>query len=321
MSNKQSVQQEELAAASTQKQSEINKTNSLLFILTTLLLMVGCCVFSVLCLNNSGNGYIGANATLLSILAGVVLNVFFGICVWSILTGRDSFFKTCFSAFVLLLFCLVLLFVLLKTGFFDVIKSESSLQEYLANKGAWMPVFYIVLQYLQVVILPIPSTVSTLAGVALFGPFKTLIYSLIGIMLGSLTAFFIGRKLGHKTVAWLVGKDTLHKWQEKLRGKDNLLLTMMFVLPVFPDDVLCFVAGLSSMSTRYFVIMLTIARILAISVTCYSIDLIPFNTWWGLLIWVVFFALVIGAFVIVYKNLDKIQAWLSKKFSAFQKKK
>ena len=102
-----------------------------------------------------------------------------------------------------------------KTGFFDLVQSSEGLQQYLEKAGIWMPILYIALQFLQVIILPIPGIVSTMAGVTLFGPFKTLIYSLIGILLGSLTAFFIGRKLGNKAVEWIVGKETLKKWQKK----------------------------------------------------------------------------------------------------------
>ena len=293
--------------------------SALPFIIVALLLMVASCVFSVLCLSQVSVAFIQQRLVLFSVLSCLLWTSFFILCVVLACKQKETLFKTCFSVFILIVFCLVLLYILLDTGFFMVIRDKQSLQEYLETKGAWMPVLYVVLQYLQVVILPIPSTVSTLAGVALFGPLQTLLYSLIGIMLGSFTAFFIGRKLGYKAVAWIVGKETLEKWQAKLKGKDNLLLSMMFVLPVFPDDVLCFIAGLSSMSTRYFAIMLTISRILAISVTCYSIDLIPFNTWWGLSIWAVFFALVIVVFTLAYKNLDKIQAWMSNRFGKNKK--
>ena len=66
--------------------------------------------------------------------------------------------------------------------------------------------------------------------------------------------------------------------------------------------------------------MIVVSRILQISVTCYSIDLIPFTTWWGLLIWVVFFAVVLAGFVIVYKNIDKIQEWITRRFKKNKKK-
>ena len=201
-----------------------------------------------------------------------------------------------------------------------MIRDAESLQKYLENAGAWMPLLYILLQYLQVVVLPIPGIVSTVAGVALFGSFWAMIYCLIGIVLGSLTAFLIGRKLGNKAVSWMVGEETLKKWQKKLKGKDNLFLTLMFLLPLFPDDVLCFIAGLSTMSFGYFTGMIVVSRVLAISATCYSFDFIPFNTWWGLLIWGVLIAVTAVGFILVYKNLDRIQSVLSKRFKVFRKK-
>ena len=184
-----------------------------------------------------------------------------------------------------------------------------------------MPLLYILLQYLQVVLLPIPGTLSTVVGVALFGPFRATLYSLLGIILGSFTAFFIGRKFGYKAAIWLVGEDTLLRWQKKLKGKDNLVLTLMFLLPMFPDDVLCIIAGLSSMSTRYFLTMISIARVLAIVTTCYSVDIIPLNTWWGLLTWGILLAVFAVAFILIYKNMDKLQKWLAKKFNFFKKNK
>ncbi len=276
-------------------------------------------IFAILCVYGSRITFLSANSLLFSLLASGLLAGFCGLSVWFVLSGKEVWYKSALSALILVVFALVVLFFLQRTGFFEVIQDENSLREYLAQKGAWMPVIYVILQYLQVVILPIPSVVSTLAGVALFGPFQTTIYSLIGVLLGSFTGFFIGKKLGNKAVAWMIGEDTMIKWQKKIKGKDYLLLTLMFILPVFPDDVLCFVAGLSTMTLRYFSVMIVISRILQISVTCYSIDLIPFNTWWGLLIWGVFFAVLLAGFLVVYKNIDKIQEWISKRFSKNKK--
>ncbi|MBQ8684877.1 MAG: TVP38/TMEM64 family protein [Clostridia bacterium] len=304
-----------------QKQPKEKREGIIACILLFFALTAACIVFAILCLYNAKNGFLMRNAAWLSIVASLLLCVVCGLAIRFVVAGKDVLYKTLISGYILILFCLIVCFVLQKTGFFYVIKDAESLQNYLESAGAWMPVFYILLQYLQVVVLPIPSVVSTLAGVALFGPLKTTVYSLVGILLGSLTAFLIGRKLGHKAVAWMVGEETLEKWQAKLKGKDNLVLTLMFLLPVFPDDILCFVAGLSSMSFAYFVTMIVISRILAVTTTCYSIEIIPFNTWWGLTIWGVIFAAFIVAFIIVYKNLDKIQAALSKRFKIFRKKK
>ena len=280
------------------------------------LTMVGI-AFSVLCLGNSYSPFIQGNYTLWVFISVALFCVLCGAGVFVTLYHKEAAVKMLFSVYFFTLFCLALIFIFQKTGFFDLVKSSEGLQQYLEKTGVWMPILYMLLQYLQVIILPIPGIVSTMAGVTLFGPFKTLIYSLIGILLGSITAFFIGRKLGNKAVEWIVGVETLKKWQKKLKGKDNLALTLMFLFPLFPDDILCFLAGLSSMSSRYFITMVTLTRSIGIAGTCYSFNFIPWNRWWGLAIWAVLLMGIILTFIFAYKNMDKVQGFLRK----FQKKK
>ncbi len=227
---------------------------------------------------------------------------------------KELVYKACITAYVTVLVFFAIAYLLLATGFLEVFRDEESLQNYLERSGKWMSALFTTLQFLQVVILPIPSTVTVVAGAALFGPLWGSIYSLIGIVVGSLVAFLIGRIAGSKVVAWLVGQETLDKWLAKIKGKDKLLLTAMFLLPVFPDDVLCFVAGLSSMSVWYFLAVIAISRVLAIFTTSYSITLIPFNTWWGILVWIVIFLCVAALLVVLYKKSDAILGWFEKKF-------
>ena len=213
------------------------------------------------------------------------------------LNGKEVLAKTCFLAEILLLLAAVVFFVIIKTGFIEIVRDED-----------------IAVQFLQVVILPIPSTVTVVAGSALFGPLLGSVYSLIGILLGSFTAFAVGRFAGYRVVAWLVGKETLDKWLDKIKGKDKIFLSAMFVLPVFPDDVLCFVAGLSSMSFCLFAVVIVLSRILAIFTTSYSVSLIPFDTWWGLLIWGLIAAAVVIVFFLLYKKSDAILQFIHKLF-------
>jgi len=300
--------------------TEGNLRNGLPYALIFFALSALCIVFSILCLNGTRFTFIVRNLLFFTILSVALI---YGFCIVSVifaLKRKEGFAKSCLSIFIFLVFCLVLIYIFQRTGFFQIMQSSESLQAYLERTGAWMPILYVVLQYLQVVILPIPSVVSTVAGVTLFGPLQATVYSLIGIILGSITAFVIGRKLGNKTVRWMIGEDSLKKWQKKLKGKDNLFLTVMFLLPMFPDDVLCFIAGLSSMSTKYFLIMILISRLISISTTCYSVDIIPFNTWWGLLVWGIFIVAIVMTFILIYKNMDAIQVKLGKRFKIFRKK-
>ena len=269
-------------------------------------------VFAILSFCHITSEFIQNNLGWFILLSVMVFGGLCAVSLYFVLKRKDVLAKALLSVQVLLLFCMVCLFVFLKTNFFEMVETPEKLQAYLEKSGAWMPIFYIILQYLQVILLPIPSVVSTVAGVALFGALETVGYSLIGILLGSITAFFLGRKLGDRAAAWIVGRENLTAWKKKLKGKDNFILTAMFLLPLFPDDVLCFVAGLSTMSAKYFLGMILVTRTIGIVGTCYSFDFIPFNTWWGLLIWGLLIALVIAAFILFYKYMDRIQAWWKK---------
>ncbi len=288
------------------------RKRELLFLLVHFLFCVATAILGVLCLANAKGAFFIKRFVLLSALIGLGSLLLFGFSAWFLLSGKKTLAKSVFSLYVLLACALSLCLLLQKTGFFEVVKSSERLQEYLERMGAWTPVLYVLLQFLQVIILPIPSFVSTVAGVALFGALRAFLYSVLGILVGSILAFFIGRKLGFRAVSWIVGDETLEKWRKKLKGKDDILLTFMFLFPLFPDDVLCFIAGLSSMTVRYFLIMITIARGIGIAGTCFSVDMIPVNRWWGIALWIVLLASIALSFCFVYKNLDKIQARLRK---------
>lgn len=298
--------------AVTNKTSEAEKRNIPGAVAIILTLAIVGFIFVSLCCSYFTVGFFLKHRMLCTMTAYLLVGIATILAFFFYFVRNDTAYKLTISVFILLDFLLIVFFCFLKTGFLNIVHDVDSFKEYLDAAGAWKDVLFIVLQYLQVIILPIPSFVTLVAGTALFGAVKCFIYSFIAIVLGSLTAFFIGRFLGYKAVAWIVGKDALDNWQKKLKGKDNFILTAMFILPLFPDDILCFIAGLSSMTTKYFIFMIIIARAIAISTTCFSFDFIPFNTWWGILCWILIAALVIAMFIIFYKNHDKIQKWLDK---------
>ncbi len=251
----------------------------------------------------------------LVVFTTLVIALLLGILITAILflirdmSGLNRLMATITIA---LSFFLLLALLLCVSGFFEVVSSVESLQTYIENLGSIAWLVYFIMQFLQVVVLPLPGTVTTVVGVMLFGSLKTFILSTVGMFLGALVCFIIGRKFGYKVAVWIVGEDSLNKWQQKLKGKDSFVLSIMFIFPFFPDDVLCFVAGLSSMRTRTFCIVTLISRLLSNAFMCFSISTIPFDTWWGLLLWGIIGVLFIATFIIVLKKFDAITTWLKK---------
>ena len=250
--------------------------------------------------------------TLISVSAAVLGMTVLAFIVFYVL-NKQAIYRLITCALIFFAFCGAVFYTVCATGIITKINSIEALRDYIDSFGNLAVFLFILFCFLQVIVLPVPGSAAVAAGVALFGPVRCIIYSFIGIVTGSIVAFAIGRWVGYKAVKWIVGKETLDKWLEKLKGKDYLILSLMFLLPMFPDDVLCFVAGLSSMTWGYFIIMIIVTRIIAVVSTAYSVGFITFNTWWGILIWLALLALVILAFWIVCKYSDKIDGFIKNK--------
>lgn len=274
-------------------------------------------VFTVLCMKNFREGFLAEHAAVITSVAVSIECIYIGVSIVFLLRKSQVIYKLMLTGLVLAAILLVGLYVLQVTGILYKIRSREALLELIDSTGVWGPVVFIVLQALQVFLLPIPGTLTVGVGAFLFRPLEAFLYSFAGIFIGSLIGFWIGRVVGYKAAAWLVGKESLDKWLEKIKGQDRRLLTAMFLLPIFPDDVLCFVAGLSTMTWRYFIIMQVISRALSVAFTSFSVGgmTIPYNTWWGILCWIAIGAAIIGIFILIYKKGDKIEAWFLKKFS------
>ncbi|MDY6368185.1 MAG: VTT domain-containing protein [Clostridia bacterium] len=277
-------------------------------------------VFSVLLLTEIAlsvfldviDGLENLTGTLKNVVYIVLLFVIAGLCCFAVITdiAAKSILKRLLLFLVFLVFLLsIALKITISSGFIYKIDNVEALREFISSFGAYSILLYMAIQFLQVAFLPIPSFVTVGAGVLLFGPFKAAVFGIIGIVLGSLFAFFVGRRLGVKTVVWLIGEKSLEKGLSFIKGKDGALLTVMFLFPFFPDDVLCFVSGLTKISAKFFAVMISIVRTITVFCACYSLNnsLIPYNTWWGILLWALYFLFTITTVYFVYKKGEIIE--------------
>ena len=274
-------------------------------------------VFGLLYMNLTNISFLERHTSLIETLFIIIIGLITIISVVCQLSDKKFVYRLTFLTLILMTAALAVLYVIQITGLWDKIDSVEDLRNYVSGFGGYAVFIFIAIQFLQVVVLPIPGFITVSVGVLLFGAFRGSVYSVIGIVSASIVAFFIGRVFGYKVAGWLVGKENLDKGLELVKGKDKVILTFMFLFPFFPDDVLCFVAGLSSMSVPYYIIMITITRIINIVVSAYSVNgsIIPYNTWWGILLWIAVFILVAALCYAIYKHGDKIENFFKSKFS------
>lgn len=134
------------------------------------------------------------------------------------------------------------------------------LQGFLKSLGPLSFIGFIILQALQVIAAPVPGEVTGLIGGFLYGPFWGVVISTIGLTLGSWVAFFLSKTFGRPFVDKFVSKATLDKYDYLLHHKGAFLVFLLFLIPGFPKDILCYILGLGHLSTREFLAISTVGR-------------------------------------------------------------
>jgi uncharacterized membrane protein YdjX (TVP38/TMEM64 family) len=134
-------------------------------------------------------------------------------------------------------------------------------KEFILSFGAYSPLAYILLQVAQVVVAPIPGEAIEFLGGYLFGVKAGLIYSMIGLILGSWLAFSLARIFEKWAVEKFVSPKTMKKFDYLIGHEGAILSFLLFLIPVFPKDALCYILGLTPMHLGVFLIISTMGRI------------------------------------------------------------
>jgi uncharacterized membrane protein YdjX (TVP38/TMEM64 family) len=133
----------------------------------------------------------------------------------------------------------------LLVALFPALTDPERLRAEVAAFGPYAPLAFVGLQTVQVVVAPIPG--QLLGGVAgyLFGGLAGSAYSLTGVVLGSAVAIGATRRYGRSYAERVLNDDVLARFDGVVEAVGEPGLFVMFLLPVFPDDALCFLAGLT----------------------------------------------------------------------------
>lgn len=147
----------------------------------------------------------------------------------------------------------------IRTGIFV---SPEALEKFLGRFGLLAPVLFVLIQCIQVVIPILPGAVGCLGGVLIFGPVWGFAYNYLGISMGSILAFLLSKRYGRSFVRNMIGEKNFKKyigWLDKGNAFDKGFAAAIF-FPVAPDDLLCYIAGLTKMSLKKFALIILLGK-------------------------------------------------------------
>ncbi len=155
-----------------------------------------------------------------------------------------------------------MVYALYATGLIDLLTSKNRLLQFIKENRTHAATIFIGLQIVQVVAAPLPGEVTGFVGGILFGPVWGVVYSTIGLTIGSWVAFMLARLLGRPIVERVASRETIERYDYVMQHKGLLLAFLMFLIPGFPKDILCYILGLGHMRQRDFLIVSATGRLL-----------------------------------------------------------
>lgn len=142
-----------------------------------------------------------------------------------------------------------------------VLTSITRLREFVDGFGPLAPVAYALAGAVEAVFPVVPGSATIIAAPILFGPVVGTLAAYAGTCLGSLTVFLISRHVGQDLLTARFRPATVQRWLGFLGHRHfTRWFALAIALPVAPDDLLCYLAGLSRMRTRTFVLIILLLK-------------------------------------------------------------
>ena len=156
---------------------------------------------------------------------------------------------------ILLILLVLLSGVFLLQGYLEGrFDSAESLQQYIGSFGPLGPLVLVVVQAIQVIVPVLPGFLGCAVGAAMFGPWGGFWCNYIGISAGSIISFLLARRFGVELVRHMVPEKKYQTWTTWVNSKKSytIVLFLAILLPLAPDDILCYFSGLTGMPVKRF---------------------------------------------------------------------
>ena len=168
----------------------------------------------------------------------------------------------------ILLLVLAIFYITKMVVFTDTYGFEGLLKEHL--EAAKYIFFFI--SFAQPILLPIPEAVTIPGASAVFGPAAAAAIAFLGTLLGIATMFFAARYGGRKFISKLIKEEQLIKYQNYVSKNETLIMFLLFVIPILPDEIICVGAGIGQVSPKRFFMIAALSKLITATLLAYSLQ-------------------------------------------------
>ena len=156
--------------------------------------------------------------------------------------------------------------------------------------GLWGPAILFILFILQTFLAFIPGQALMVASGYVYGFSGGVMITWVSLVLGGQMAFWLARRYGRPFAEKWITPSILDRWDKSAAGQGVGFYVVTLVMPFFPNDAMCYVAGLGNMSNRRFLIANALGRwiasVLTVVVGAFA-DQIPSLIWIAIIAFIV----------------------------------
>lgn len=170
--------------------------------------------------------------------------------------------------------------------------SRDAITTSMEHAGLWGPIVLFILFVLQVFLAFIPGQALMVASGYLYGFWGGFLISWLSLVIGGEIAYVLARNYGRPFAEKWISPTVLERWNKAAAGQGVAFFAISLVMPLVPNDAMCYVAGLGTISRIRFSTANLLGRGLACVITSAAGAFGGNISWQG---WVI----LIAAFVII----------------------
>ena len=116
-----------------------------------------------------------------------------------------------------------------------------------------------------------------MGGSSVLGAQSGALIRFAGTLMGIVVIFLVAKYLGRSVISKLVDEKKLEKFNEFIKKNETLVILMLFILPILPDEVICVGAGLAGIDAYKFIGIAALSKLVTSFSLSYSLKLITFD--------------------------------------------
>jgi uncharacterized membrane protein YdjX (TVP38/TMEM64 family) len=143
----------------------------------------------------------------------------------------------------------------------NFLKDRQQVETFLAGLGIWGVLLYVIILMVQVLTAVIPGQVLMIAAGYLYGFWGGVTLNFLAIIVASQIAFTFARRAGKPAVQRFVPENILTRWDSVAQRGNFFFFLICFWFPIIPSSATNYLAGLSFISGRLFLLASILGRL------------------------------------------------------------